>query len=78
MKEYVEQGYVYATILALSKYFDTLNYELLVNLLRSNVKDERDFLALHWERTETENKGKKSFENGCQDILIFTQTCSVD
>ena len=25
----------------LSKYFDTLNHEILINLLRKNVKDER-------------------------------------
>lgn len=41
IKEYAEQGYTRAVVLDLSKYFDTLNHELLVNILRRNVKDER-------------------------------------
>ena len=41
VKEYAEQGYTYAVTLDLSKYFDTLNHELPINLLRRNVKDER-------------------------------------
>ena len=41
VKEYAEQGYTFAVTLDLSKYFDTLNHELLINLLRKNVKDER-------------------------------------
>ena len=41
IKEYVEQGYTHAVALDLSKYFDTLNHEKLLNLLRNNVKDER-------------------------------------
>ena len=41
MKEYAEQGYTRAVVLDLSKYFDTLNHELLINILRRNVKDER-------------------------------------
>lgn len=41
VKEYAEQGYTYAVVLDLSKYFDTINHELLLNLLRKNVKDER-------------------------------------
>ena len=41
VKEYAEQGYTYAVCLDLSKYFDTLNHELLLNLLRKNIKDER-------------------------------------
>ena len=41
IKEYAEQGYTRAVVLDLSKYFDTLNHEMLVNILRRNVKDER-------------------------------------
>ena len=41
IKEYAEQGYTRAVVLDLSKYFDTLNHVLLVNILRRNVKDER-------------------------------------
>ena len=41
IEEYAEQGYTKAVVLDLSKYFDTLNHELLVNILRRNVKDER-------------------------------------
>ena len=41
VKEYAEQGYTFAVVLDLSKYFDTLNHELLIRLLRENVKDER-------------------------------------
>lgn len=41
VKEYAEQGYTYAISLDLSRYFDTLNHERLLNLLRQNVKDER-------------------------------------
>ena len=41
IKEYAEQGYTRAVVLDLSKYFDTLNHELLANILRRNVKDER-------------------------------------
>ena len=41
VKEYAEQGYTFVVVLDLSKYFDTLNHEILINLLRKNVKDER-------------------------------------
>ena len=41
MKEYAEQGYTHAVSLDLSKYFDTLNHTILVNLLRKEIKDER-------------------------------------
>ena len=41
VKEYAEQGYTHAVALDLSKYFDTLNHEILLNILRRDVKDER-------------------------------------
>ena len=41
IKEYAEEGYTRAVVLDLSKYFDTLNHEQLINILRRNVKDER-------------------------------------
>ena len=41
VKEYAEQGYTFAVTLDLSKYFDTLNHEKLINFLRKEVKDER-------------------------------------
>ncbi len=34
VKEYAEQGYTYAVSLDLSKYFDTLNHERLLNRKR--------------------------------------------
>ena len=41
IKEYAEKGYTRAVILDLSKYFDTLNHVILLNILRRDVKDER-------------------------------------
>ena len=41
VKKYAEQGYTHAVSLDLSKYFDTLNHDILVNLLRREIKDER-------------------------------------
>lgn len=41
VKECAEKGYTFAVVLDLSKYFDTLNHEIFINLLRKNVKDER-------------------------------------
>jgi group II intron reverse transcriptase/maturase len=41
VKGYAEQGYTHAVSLDLSKYFDTLNHTILVNLLRKEIKDER-------------------------------------
>ncbi len=41
VKKYAEQGYTHAVVLDLSKYFDTLNHTILLNLLRQHVKDER-------------------------------------
>ena len=41
VKEYADEGYKYAVCLDVSKYFDTLNHELLMNMLREDIKDKR-------------------------------------
>ena len=41
VREYADQGYRYAVCLDLSKYFDTLNHELLMNMLREDINDKR-------------------------------------
>ena len=41
VKEYAEQGYTYAVSIDLSRYFDTINHEILLNILRRDIKDER-------------------------------------
>ncbi|MEK5056833.1 reverse transcriptase domain-containing protein [Paenibacillus sp. FSL H7-0326] len=41
VKAYAEQGYSYAVEIDLSKYFNTLNHELLLNLLRKPIQDKR-------------------------------------
>lgn len=41
VKEYAERGYTQAVLVDLSKYFDTLDHELLMNLLRKNIHDKR-------------------------------------
>lgn len=41
VKWYAEQGYTSAVLVDLSKYFDTLNHELLMNLQRKNIQDKR-------------------------------------
>lgn len=40
-KAYAEEGYVYVVQVDLSKYFDTLNHDLMLNLLRRQIKDKR-------------------------------------
>ena len=51
---YAEEGYEWAVPLDLSKYFDTLNHEKLLNILRETVKDERAIQLikkyLYWTR----------------------------
>jgi group II intron reverse transcriptase/maturase len=41
VKAYAEQGYSHAVEIDLSKYFDTLKHELLMNLLRRQIQDKR-------------------------------------
>ena len=40
VREYADEGYKHAVSLDLSKYFDTLNHELLMNMLREDIKDK--------------------------------------
>lgn len=40
VKEYAEEGYSWAVVLDLSKYFDTLNHDRLIRELRKTIKDE--------------------------------------
>jgi len=39
VKEYADMGYVQVAEIDLSKYFDTMNHELLINLLREQIQD---------------------------------------
>ena len=41
VKEYAEQDYTTAVLIDLSKYFDTLNHDLLMNMVREEVHDRR-------------------------------------
>ena len=41
VKEYAQQGYSYAVAVDLTQYFDTLNHELLMSLLRKQIQDTR-------------------------------------
>ena len=41
VKEYADEGYKFAVCLDLSQYFDTLCHELLMNMLREEIKDKR-------------------------------------
>lgn len=41
VREYAEQGYTHATVVDLSKYFDTIGHEQLMNLIRKQVHDGR-------------------------------------
>jgi len=40
-KEYYEQGYTHVVDIDLAKYFDTVNHDLLIDMVREQVKDER-------------------------------------
>ena len=40
VKEYADEGYKFAVCLDLSKYFDTLNHDMMMNMLREDIKDK--------------------------------------
>ena len=41
VKKYADEGYIHVVEIDLSKYFDTLNHELLMNLVRRQIQDKR-------------------------------------
>jgi len=41
VKKLVDEGFVYVAEVDLSKYFDTINHELLMNMLREQINDKR-------------------------------------
>ncbi len=45
-RDYYNQGYHRVVDLDLSKYFDTINHEILMNVLRSEIKDKRLLLLI--------------------------------
>ena len=66
VKEYAEQGYTYVVALDLSKYFDTLNHELLLNILRRTIQDERviQLIKRYLKSGVMENGGVMETEEG--------------
>ena len=68
VKEYAEQGYTHAVAMDLSKYFDTLNHEILLNILRRNVKDERviQWIKRYLKSGVMENGIVMETEEGCR------------
>ncbi len=63
VKDYAEQGYGYAVEIDLSKYFDTLNHELLLNLLRKHLSDSRVTELI-----------KKYLKSGVMEGGVFSKT----
>jgi len=66
VKAYAEQGYNYAVEIDLSKCFDTLNHELLMNLLRKQIRDKRvtDLIKKYLKSGVMENGIRRETEEG--------------
>ncbi|MNJ40426.1 Group II intron-encoded protein LtrA [compost metagenome] len=66
VKAYAEQGYGHAAEIDLSKYFDTLNHELLLNLLRKQIQDKRviDLIKKYLKSGVMENGVRHATEEG--------------
>jgi len=66
VKAYAEQGYSYAVEIDLSKYFDTINHERLLNLLRRQVPDKRviDLIKKFLKSGVMENGVRRETEEG--------------
>lgn len=66
VKAYVVQGYEHAAEIDLSKYFDTLNHELLLNLLRKQIQDKRviNLIKKYLKSGVMENGVRRATEEG--------------
>lgn len=66
VKVYAEQGYSHAVEIDLSKYFDTLNHELLMNLLRKQIQDKRvtELIKKYLKSGAMENGVRRETEEG--------------
>lgn len=66
VREYADKGYQYAVCLDLSKYFDTLNHELLMNMLRKDIHDKRliDLIKKYLKSGVMENGVRHKTEEG--------------
>ena len=66
VKECAEQGYTQAVLVDLSKYFDTLNHEFLMNLLRKQIHDKRviELIKRYLKSGVMENETKVNTEEG--------------
>ncbi|ALP37552.1 group II intron reverse transcriptase/maturase [Paenibacillus sp. IHB B 3084] len=66
VKAYAEQGYGHAVEIDLSKYFDTLNHELLLHLLRNQVQDNRviELIKKYLKSGVMENGVRRETEEG--------------
>ncbi|WP_068501386.1 group II intron reverse transcriptase/maturase [Paenibacillus kribbensis] len=66
VKAYAEQRYGHAVEIDLSKYFDTLNHELLMNLLRKQIQDKRvtDLIKKYLKSGVMENGIRRETEEG--------------
>ena len=66
-KEYYEQGYTRVVDLDLAKYFDTVNHDLLIGMVREQIKDEQ--LSCLYENSKERRNGKwtaKPYYRGTQ------------
>ena len=63
VQQYAEEGYKYAVALDLSKYFDTMNQHMLLNMVRVHVKDKRVIQLI-----------KKFLRSGMMDNNRFVKT----
>ncbi|WP_246772626.1 group II intron reverse transcriptase/maturase [Paenibacillus polymyxa] len=66
VKSYAEQGYGHAVEIDLSKYFDTLNHELLMSLLREHIQDKQvtDLIKKYLKSGVMENGVRRETEEG--------------